>query len=483
MTPILREYQEILVARVRECFANRVRRVMLQAPTGSGKTIMFAYVAERAMKRGKRVLILVHRVELLRQTVDKLRLYGIEPDLITAWTKEVATGHVAVASIQTLGRRLHQYSDCWDLIVIDEGHHSVAPTWKRVLDHFPRAYLLSTSATPARLDQRGLAECFDELIVGPPVRELISQGWLADFTCYSHPHTPDTSGFKIRGGDFAQDELGAAMLKPQLMGSAVEHYRRHLDGRPALAFAVTVAHAEALAAEFAAAGYRAVSVDGKLDDDERARRVGGLSDGTFQVVVSCELLGEGFDAPAVSGVLLCRPTQSLTVYLQQVGRALRPKPDGSKAVILDHAGVVMKHGLPDRVHPWDLNAPKRKPAESAGVRICRSCFAANPAGARVCEACGEPFALAEPKAPPRTANGELVEITSWLHVDRSREGIAAAIRQCRSWRELKALGQHLGFRRGWAYHAARDRGWRPIVNGMGYTTGFVPPRAGYGSGG
>jgi DNA repair protein RadD len=279
--PTLRSYQEDLVARARQAMAGGVRRVVFQAPTGAGKTIIFAYIAERVAQRGKRVLVLTHRQELLRQARDKLVSYGIEPDLIAAGSREVASGHVAVASVQTLVRRLHHYDDCWDLIIIDEAHHALASTWQKILARFPRAYILGCTATPARLDQRGLAECFDELIVGPPVRELINQGWLADFTCYSHPHTPDTSGFKIRGGDFAQDELGAAMLKPQLMGSAVEHYRRHLDGRPALAFAVTVAHAEALAAEFAAAGYRAVSVDGTMDDDERARRVGGLSDGTY----------------------------------------------------------------------------------------------------------------------------------------------------------------------------------------------------------
>jgi DNA repair protein RadD len=478
----LRPYQVSLVSRVRESFASGVKRVLMQAPCGSGKTCIFAHIADRVAKRGRRVLIVVHRQELTRQTVEKLSTYGIVPDLITAGTREIASGHVAVASVQSLVRRLHQYDDCWDLIIIDEGHHSVAATWKKVLDHFPRAYRLAVTATPSRHDGRGLAECFDALIVGPPVRELIDGGYLADFVCYSHPGAPDLRGLRVRAGDYAQDELADAMSRPQLMGGVAEHYAKHLAGRPAIAFGVTIRHAELLAETLRDAGWRAVSVDGTMDDDERARRINGLSNGEVQILTSCSLVDEGLDVPSTGGVILCRPTKSLAVHIQQVGRALRPKDDGSKAVVLDHANNVATFGLPDTVQHWDLNAPKRKPAENAGVRICRACFAANPPRARVCEACGTPFPLATPKPPPRTRSGDLVEIREWAHVAPGKAGVAAAVAQCRSWRELQALGKHLGYAKGWAYHAARERGWRPVVNGMGYTVGFVPPRPGYGSG-
>jgi superfamily II DNA or RNA helicase len=350
----------------------------------------------------------------------------------------------------------------------------VAQTWLKILGHFPGARIVGCSATPSRLDGRGLDQCFDELVLGPPVRALIEEGWLAGFRCFSHPSQPDLSAVRTRGGDYAQDELGAAMSRPKLLGDAVDHYRRHLGGRPAIVFCVTVAHAEAMAARFAAAGYRAASVDGGMNDDERASRVNGLSDGSVQVLTSCDLISEGFDAPAVAGVLLCRPTKSLNVYLQQVGRALRPKPDGSKAVVLDHAGCVLQHGLPDTPHEWDLHSPKRKPAERSLVKVCKSCFATVPINCRVCPECGTPFPLAEPKALPRAKSGQLVEIRGWAHVERSKAGIEAAARQCRNWSELKALGKYLGFAKGWSYHKARELGWYEQINGMGFTTGFQP---------
>jgi DNA repair protein RadD len=477
----LRPYQVDLVGRVRESFASGVKRVLMQAPCGSGKTCIFAHIADRVARRGKRVLILVHRRELCAQTVDKLASYGVQPDLIVSGTRDIARGHVAVASIQTLARRLALYQDDpWDLVILDEAHHCMAPTFKRVLDHFPRAYQLGVSATPSRLDGRGLADCYDELIVGPHVRGLIDQGFLADFVCFSHPTSPDLGGLKVRAGDYAQDELADTMSRPQLLGDAVSHYARHLDGAPAIAFGVTIRHAEILAEAFRAAGWRSTNVDGTLADDERDKRIRGLADGSVQVLTSCSLIDEGLDVPCTTGVILCRPTKSLNIYTQQVGRALRPKD--RKAVILDHAGVVPSFGLPDTPHPWSLTSDKRKPAEHSTIKVCKACFATVPITCKVCPECQTPFPLAIPKPPPRAKDGQLVEVTSWLHVDRSREGIAAAIRQCRSWRELKALGKHLGFRNGWAYHAARDRGWRPITNGMGYTTGFVPPLPGYGSG-
>jgi DNA repair protein RadD len=149
-----------------------------------------------------------------------------------------------------------------------------------------------------------------------------------------------------------------------------------------------------------------------------------------QVLTSCELVSEGLDIPAVTGAILCRPTKSLAVYLQQVGRAMRPK--AHKAVILDHAGCVLAHGLPDTPRDWRLDQPKRKPAERSTVKVCKACFATVPINCKVCPECGEPFPLAEPKAPPRTKSGELVEIREWQHVERSRAGIAAAVAQCRT---------------------------------------------------
>jgi DNA repair protein RadD len=477
----LRDYQIAGIAAIRDAL-RRHRRVLYTAPCGAGKGCMIAFMVKGALAKGKRVCLTVHRRELVMDLSGRLDAIGVPHHLIVPGSKP-ERAQVNVASVQTWVRRLDVYKD-FDFILVDEGHHCInGNSWGRCLEANPQAKVVSFTASPERLDGRGLDDNFDELVIGPGVRELIGQGWLADYVCYSHPSSPDTRALKTRMGDFETKGLEAEMMRGQLLGDVPAHYAKHVAPRPAIAFAVSIAHAEALAAEFRQAGWRAESVDGTMSDVERARRINGLSNGEVQVLVSCELVGEGLDIPQVSGTILCRPTQSLAVFVQQIGRCLRPKPDGGKAIILDHAGNVARHGLPDTPRDWQLHRPKRKPADRTNIRTCRVCFATFPASLRACPECDTPVPLAEPKAPPRTANGELVEITSWLHVDRSREGIAEAVRQCRDWRELKALGKYLGFKSGWPYHAARERGWRPIVNGMGYTTKFVPPRAGYGSGG
>jgi hypothetical protein len=163
-----------------------------------------------------------------------------------------------------------------------------------------------------------------------------------------------------------------------------------------------------------------------------------------QVLTSCELVSEGLDIPAVTGAILCRPTKSLAVYLQQVGRAMRPK--AHKAVILDHAGCVLAHGLPDTPRDWRLDQPKRKPAERSTVKVCKACFATVPINCKRVSRVRRAVSAGRAEGAAAHEVGELVEIREWQHVERSRAGIAAAVAQCRTWRELKALGKHLGLR-------------------------------------
>ena len=245
-----------------------------------------------------------------------------------------------------------------------------------------------------------------------------------------------------------------------------EHYRRHASGRPAIVFCVTVRHAELVAERFAAAGYRAVAVDGSMSTMERDRRIRGLANGEIDILTSCELIAEGLDVPGIGAVILLRPTQSLGLHLQQIGRVLRPKADGSEAVILDHAGNIGRHGLPCAPRAWSLDS-RRKACRNAHTQInrCAYCRAIIPATCQRCPACGERCESAGEAAGrvlPATVAGDLVRIEQPMvgsaHPIRLRKTeLERELGRCATYKDMADLGQRLGYKPGWAFHRWRLR--------------------------
>jgi superfamily II DNA or RNA helicase len=337
-------------------------------------------------------------------------------------------------------------------LAVHNCHHAVAGTWETVLAAYPKARVLGVTATPERLDGRGLGDVFQELIVGPSVKHLIEAGYLADYVAYApESGPPDLSGIKTIAGDFDQRALAGRMTEAKLVGDAVEHYRDRAAGKPGVAFCVSVAHAELLAEQFCAAGIRAASVDGKLRDDVRDRRFGALESGELDLLTSCELINEGVDIPGIKAVLLCRPTKSLAVYLQQVGRSSRPS-GGERAVILDHAGNIERHLLPDADREWSLEARKRKKAPTT-VKMCKACYAYVPASARACPECGTAFEAAKSDDGPRipeTKAGKLVEVS---RLPKHGRLIAEKLAEAESLEDCRVLAMRFGFKKGWAWHA------------------------------
>lgn len=365
----LRPYQEILVGHTREAFrANR--RVLIVAPTGSGKAVILAYVAYHAAARGNRIILVVHRDELLTQLSGSLSEMSVPHGRIQpGWPRTEEP--VQIAMVQTLTRRLHRIINPPDLLFFDEAHHVVSKSYKRIADYWPNARVLGATATPLRLDGRGLGEVFDTMIVGPGTRALIDAGWLADFDYRAPPVDIDMSGVSTVLGDYNVEQLAAATDKPRITGDVIEHYKSYLGGRPAIAFCVRVSHAENVAAAAAAAGIKAVSVDGDTPPAERAARIAGLANGNTELLTSCMIVGEGLDIPAVSGAILLRKTKSLAMYLQWIGRTLRLKRDNSRALILDHVNCVDAHGMPDADRAWTLSG---KPPGVAPTATCFRCY-------------------------------------------------------------------------------------------------------------
>ena len=340
--PLLRDYQVEAVARVRAGYAAGYLRVLLVSPTGSGKTVTFAYILASAAGRGKRVLILVHRVELIDQVSLALDLAGVSYGVIASGHPETDEP-VQIASVATLARkaRLERWSDKFDFVVVDEAHHAIASSWAAVLSSQPKAHVLGVSATPERLDGRGLREMFDAMVEGPTTAALIAAGWLSGFVVYA-PVAPDLSRARIRAGDYATEDLRAAM-DGVVIGAAVKEYLRLCPGVPAVAFCVDIQHSEEVAARFRDAGVRALHLDGETPAAERRAAIAGLGKGDPQVITNCSMISEGLDVPSIGAAILIRPTKSLALYLQQVGRALRPAPGKERALILDFAGNVARH--------------------------------------------------------------------------------------------------------------------------------------------
>lgn len=464
----LRDYQADLVERIRDAMREH-RRVLGVAPTGSGKTVIFSHIAYNVARKSRRAIILAHRREIVDQISDALGRFDLRHGRIQPGFTPTSDA-VQVAMVQTIARRLHRIPEP-DLLVIDESHHAVAGQWANVAAAWPNARILGVTATPERLDGRGLGNAFDVLVEGPTTADLIERGFLADFDYFAPPPAADFSGIATRAGDYAIDQLADAMDKATVTGDAVDHYRKHLGGAPAIAFCVTVAHAEHVAGQFRAAGFRAASIDGKLDPGERARRVAAIGSGDLQVLASCDLISEGFDVPAVAGAILLRRTKSLSLYLQQVGRAIRPKLDGSRAVILDHAGNVNLHGSPKTPRLWSLHAKKRKTRELS-VRQCKVCFQVFAAGERTdCENRDDPeclFMSVEREAPavmPEAVAGELVAVSerpAWAGgIDILRATgpeWRALLGRARTREQLVEIARARGYKPGWVHHILATRG-------------------------
>ncbi len=390
----LRPYQESMIDSVRNSYRDGNQRVLVVSPTGSGKTVVFCYIAQQARANRRRTMILVHRQELVDQTSRTLTAFDVPHGVIAAGRTSDGSELIQVASVQTLIRRIDRIMDP-DLIVIDEAHHAIAGSWRKVVERFTSARVLGVTATPERLDGKGLRDVFSDLVRGPEVRDLVRDGHLSAPVYYAPPQHIDMASVQLRRGDYDQKGLESVMDAPKITGDAVDHYRRICAGKPAVVFCVSIAHAEHVAEEFRRAGFRAATIDGTLSPEDRRDRVRSLGNGRLQVLTSCEIINEGFDLPIVSVGILLRPTQSLGLHLQQIGRVLRPAPGKDRAVILDHAGNLARHGLAEDVRDWSLDgAEKRKKKAKAEdtikTRQCPECFACHPWAAS-CPECGNEY--------------------------------------------------------------------------------------------
>lgn len=350
-------------------------------------------------------------------------------------------------------------------LAVHNCHHARSGnTYGKILAAFPNARVLMVTATPERLDGAGMGEVAEKLIVGPDTEVLTSDGWLAKARVFAPRIIPDLSKIKKRGGEYATDELEFEMNKRAITGDAISHWRKHADGKATVCFCVSVQHSKDVAAQFVENGIPAKSIDGSMSDYLKESIMRELRDGDIQVLTSCDLISEGVDVPRLEAAILLRPTMSLAVYLQQVGRTLRVVyadgydletkdgrlaaiANGTKphAIILDHAGNCYKHGLPAEKRQWTLAGKKKGErkgkAEPPPLRTCPECYAIHKP-TPTCEVCGHVYEVKERKIKQEDGTLEEVKgksVKAWRW-ERVREQTHAETLE-----QLIALGESRGY--------------------------------------
>lgn len=415
MRQTLRPFQEKAINELREGVRLGLKGQLLVAPTGAGKTTIAAFLIESAVNNGGRVLFLAHRRELIYQPSRRLDDMGIDHGIIMGQHKRNKPHlPVQVASVQTLVNRDMYHLPT--LVIIDEAHRARAESYGTVLDALGRPIVIGLTATPCRLDGKGLGgSLFQRIVECPQVAELTDMGFLVPAITFAGKKH-NMSGYKKTAGDYRSEDVAAEMNKPELIGDVVKEWIAKAIGRPTIAFASTIDHSNALVAEFKANGITAEHVDANTPSDIRDTIISRLASGETQVVSNVGIYDEGVDCPAVSCIIDDAITASLVKYLQRRGRGLRPHPGKTDCLILDHAGNVYHpgHGLPSTPRVWELDEDKEKkksesPDYADQVKVCPECGMAHPIQVITCE-CGYAFSVSKGRQT-KHAEGELHEIT------------------------------------------------------------------------
>ena len=433
----LREYQLELKRGVYEAWAAGARAVMGVMSTGSGKTMTFTNIMSEHQGAS---IALAHRSELVSQMSLALARHGLRHRIIGAAStakncravnmnelgKNFVDPHarIAAASVQTLVRRpVEAWMKEVTLVVVDETHHLLSDNaWGKALAMFPNARVLGVTATPMRADGKGLGRhadgLIDVMIEGPSMRSLIEAGHLTDYRLICPPSDIDLSSVPISaGGDYSPKPLSAAVHASHVVGDVVQHYIKFAAGKLGVTFATDVESARDIAAAYRAAGVPAEVISADTPDVLRAHLMHRFRARELLQLVNVDLLGEGVDVPAIEVVSMARPTQSLGLYMQQVGRALRPMEGKDKAIILDHVGNWARHGLVDKHRTWTLDRRERKsrstPDDVVPIRVCVKCLSAYERVLSACPFCGEPHVPAT-RGTPEAVEGDLREMAPEL---------------------------------------------------------------------
>ena len=448
------------------------RKVVYQLSTGGGKTVVAGYIAQQARRKGSKILVLVHRRELVGQFVNTLHEAGLDQDVgvvCPGWTP-TPWAPIQIAMVFSWHRRDISFEP--DLIIVDEAHHARAKTWEDVLARYEDPYVLGLTATPIRLDGKGLCPPFHAIHCGLSTPELIDKQRLCPIRVMRVDAGFRERGMKMTGGDFNRKSLEKRM-GPIVVGKTVEAYLKHMHGRKTIMFGVSKRHAAETAARLCTAGIRAVAVGDHTPDEVREETFKNFGEGRIDVVCNVSLIDEGFDVPTCDAVMDAAPTASLTRFLQRAGRMMRFTNPDKVGLLVDTVGNTWRHGLPDISREWPLTvenpkedkAENRKKAEQ--LRCCKQCLSLFNSSYDACPFCG----AEHDGRPVVEVDVELVEAKEASGAGKarpkprkSRKNISSVMSEVRflarqekfedAWKKLVDMADEVGYERGWCHVTA-----------------------------
>lgn len=443
----LRQYQLDLVTEVKESYKQGFKAPCIVLPCGGGKSVIVADMAKRTTDKGNRALFLVHRKELCDQIFNTFVWWGVDMSLCK------------ILMVQTACRRISRLPYP-ALIITDENHHSLASSYTKIYEAFPKARRVGVTATPVRLNGDGLGDVNDKLIIGVSTKWLIENKCLAPYDYYA-PSLVDLSDIKTRKGEYDTLAVEKLMIKKAIFGDVIKYYRQLADGKQAICYCASIKHSIETAAAFKAAGIEAEHIDGTTPKSERDEIIKNFKSGALDILCNVDLISEGFDVPDCECAILLRPTQSLTLYIQQSMRCMRYRND-KRAVIIDHVGNYARFGLPDAERTWTLDKrdkkAKREKSEVKNVTQCPECFYTfaaideNGNEIRICPQCGYEFPEKEHKERKIEQEDAKLEKIEGFVLDYSSPD------ECNTFGELVNYAVSHGYKRGWAYYQAKKRG-------------------------
>jgi superfamily II DNA or RNA helicase len=470
----LRDYQQSGIDNIRATLQGGVRRLVVQAATGAGKTKIASAIVQMALQKGKRVAFVVPAISLIDQTVESFYADGITDigviqaqHILTDWARPVQ-----VCSVQTLASK-KAYPQA-DLVIFDECHrlHEAHKEWMGDAE-WARVPFIGLSATPWA---RGLGKYFESLLVIATTQELIDRGYLSPFRVFATGH-PDLSGVKTMAGDYHEGELSGAMRAGELTADIVKTWVAKWNKDKTLCFAVDRAHAAHIQERFTAAGIECGYQDALTKDDERREIKRKFHNGEYPVVVNIGTLTTGVDWD-VRCIILARPTKSEMLYVQIIGRGLRTAEGKESALILDHSDTTERLGFVTDIHHDELDVgrpkdkAKAKERKTPLPRECKACSCLIPAGAKNCPECG-----AETKRETGIIerHGELLELVPGMALKKQAKKEMSAEDRERFYYELLGYADERGYKSGWAGNQYRERfgtwppnfwGKNPIAPGL-----------------
>lgn len=345
------------------------RRFLLGDFTVTHNTIMFNHRAAIAAQKGFRVLIVADRRELIQQAWSRLwQASGIHGGIIMAGHSPAYMLPVQIASVQTLNRR--SFPPDIDIVIIDEARGSVADSYKPIFEQYPNAYFLGVDATPIRTNGQGFDHLYDHMVTGPTIKALEEAGSLVPGKPFINPLDPRLlDKIKITAGDYNEKELSAMVSNESMTADLVASKLKHAPGLKTIVFAVSIHHSKLIIEQYRKAGISAVHVDGEMPMAERDSIFKAFKNGKYEVMCNVGIACYGYDEPTIQCVQLARPTKSLAMYLQQIGRGTRPLQGKDRYILLDHANCVIEHGLPNTERKWSLKGKKKEKSRPRQFKI------------------------------------------------------------------------------------------------------------------